>query len=274
MKIVNDGDLVQVSRDSIKSVGQKTLELLSGNSIQVDAIIFATGWQSSSCPLFSPAMRAEIGLPVPLGYLSDEEAGYWRELDKVAEKEVLDLYPYLLHRPKDIITRNIHDTPFRLLRTIIPPKLASQHDRSIAFLSQPINTQNTFFAEISGLWTIAYLEGLLSDNDLIENKDAMDHEIALMLAFMKWRYPGRNNVPIAGLEIRHWMDKMLSDLGVRTDRNRLHWERTHPNEWDWWGWKAWIYEWFLPYEPEVYKGIVQEFLDRVGENNTELKKTK
>jgi hypothetical protein len=30
------------------------------------------------------------------------------------------------------------------------------------------------------------------------------------------------------------MDVMLKELGVRTDRNRLHWEKPHSQELGWW----------------------------------------
>lgn len=118
---------------------------------------------------------------------------------------------------------------------MIPPKLAAQHDRSIVFLGNVANTQTTFMAEISSLWTIAYLEGLLPDNDLTGNRETVDKEIALTNTFVKRRYPGRKNMPVAVLEIYDWMDIMLKDLGVRTDRNRLACERTHRQEFGLWG---------------------------------------
>ena len=274
LDIVNEGKLVHVARTSIESMGSHTIGLSNGKSIEADAVIFATGWESSCCSLFSPSMLSDLGLPMPLNSLSGEESAYWKALDAAADKEVLEVYPSLLNRPKEVVDRKISETPFRLFRTIIPPKFASRHDRSIVFLGQLANTQHTFFAEISTLWSIAYLEGLLPDGDLMGNKDAMDWEVALMLAFTRWRYPGRKNVPFAVFEIRDWMDKMLKELGLRTDRNRLHWVKTHPEETDWWGWKAWMFEWFEPYEPEVYKGIVQEFLDKIREHKGECKKTR
>lgn len=44
-------------------------------------------------------------------------------------------------------------------------------------------------------------------------------------------------MPVAVLEIRDWMDVMSKDLGVRTDRNRLAWERAYYRELGWgFGW--------------------------------------
>lgn len=265
LKLVDEGKLVKVRRTGVKSLGANTVELDDGTTVQADAIIFATGWEMATNEIFSPELTAELGLPVPLGSLSPAERNYWEVLDGRADKEVLDIYPILAHPPKELSLRTHPDTPFRQFRTIVSPRLDAKNDRSIVFLGQLANTQHAFYAEISTLWTVAYLEGLLPDNNLIGNKEAMDREIASMNAFMARRYPGRRNIPWAVIEIRDWMDLLLGELGLRTDRKRLQWERSPERGFGWFGWKAWTKEWFEPYEPQVYKGIVAEFLEKVDE---------
>ncbi len=58
---------------------------------------------------------------------------------------------------------------------------------------------------------------------------------------------------------------MLRDMGIGTDRNRFRWENENPGKWSWWGWRPWVAEWFEPYEPVAYRGIVDEFLEHVKE---------
>jgi dimethylaniline monooxygenase (N-oxide forming) len=155
-----------------------------------------------------------------------------------------------------------------MLRGIIPSKLASKDDRSIFFLGQLITVQHCTLGEVGSPWGIAYLEGMLP----LGNQEAMNWEIALMNQFMKRRYLGRRNVLFVVSEVRDWMDMMLKGLGVRTDRNHVTYERS-PNEgWGWFDWKAWWKEWFLPYEPAVYQGTAQEFLEKLRSGQGESKK--
>jgi hypothetical protein len=257
-----------VARTSITKVDPKTVTLSNGQTIECDAIIFATGWEPSTNELFSPALKAELGLQLPVTDLGVEEAEYWKELEASADKQVLDIYPMLAKPPSGIRVSPELETPHRMLRGIIPSKLAAEGDRSIIFLGQLITVQHCTLGEVGSLWGIAYLEGMLP----LGNQEAMDWEIALMNRFMKRRYPGRRNVPFVVSEVRDWMDMMLKDLGVRTDRNRLAYERSPDEGWGWFGWKAWWKEWFLPYEPAVYQGIVQEFLEKFRSGQGERKK--
>lgn len=94
-------------------------------------------------------------------------------------------------------------------------------------------------------------------------KEDMDRKAALESAFSMRRYPGKANHIWAVLETRSWVDVMLKELGVRTDRGRVAWERKEEKGFGWWGWTSWYYEWFVAYEPSMYRGIVGEFLERV-----------
>jgi dimethylaniline monooxygenase (N-oxide forming) len=268
INVVDEGKSVHVARTSITKVDSKTVTLSNRETVECDAIIFATGWEPSTTELFIPALKAELGLQFPVTHLEEEEAAYWRGLEASADKQVLDIYPMLANPPSGIRISPELETPHRMLRGIIPPKLAAKGDRSIIFLGQLITVQHCTIGEVGSLWGIAYLEGMLP----LGNQEAMDREIALMNRFMKRRYPGRRNVPFVVGEVRDWMDMMLKDLGVRTDRNRLAYERSPDEGWGWFGWKAWWKEWFLPYEPAVYQGIVQEFLEMFRTNPGESKK--
>lgn len=259
--------MVQPTRLSISSIQGNTFALSDGSKITADALVFATGWLPASNPLFSAELKAELGFPMPLDNLHYSEAQYWNDLDASANAEVFSMYPMLATPPSGLKLREEKETQLRQLRTIIPTSLAAQGDRSIIFLGQLSNTQHFYFAETSALWGISYLEHLHVQDKFTGKKGEMDKEVALHNAFMKRRYPGRRNVPFAVLEIRDWMDVMLKDLGVRTDRNRLMWERENLGRWSWFGWKPWLAEWFQPYLPASYNGIVEELLEFARERD-------
>ncbi|KAH7350696.1 hypothetical protein BKA65DRAFT_582690 [Rhexocercosporidium sp. MPI-PUGE-AT-0058] len=242
------------------SINGNSFQLTNGTSVEADAVIFATGWQAETIPFFSNTLQAELGLP----------AAYWDKIDTAADKQIMDLYPIFATAPTSAV-RERPNTQFRLLRTIIPPKLASKGDRSIVFLGHLSNTLHGFFAETSTLWAIAYLEGLLPDA-LLGTKEDMDKKVALENAFMLKRYPGRRNILWCVLEIRDWMDVMLKELGVRTNRGRVAWKKRPDRGFGWWGWRAWFHEWFVAYEPVMYKEIVDEFLERVRGDGTDVLK--
>lgn len=102
----------------------------------------------------------------------------------------------------------------------------------------------------------------------------MDKEIALTNAFSMRRYAGRGgNRPNALLDIRDWNDLLMRDLGLRTDRKRLSYERSSDSGWGWWGLKAWKKEWFEPYVPQDYRGIVADFIEKAN-RDSEARKTK
>lgn len=265
--IINNSDMVQPARLSISSIQGNTFTLSDDSKFEADALVFATGWLPASTPVFSAELKAELGFPMPLDSPSESEVKYWKGLDASANAQIFSMYPMLASPPSGLKLREEKETQIRQLRTIIPTSLAAQGDRSIIFLGQLSNTQHFYFAETSALWGVAYLERLHVQDQYTGKKSEMDKEVALHNAFMKRRYPGRRNVPFAVLEIRDWMDVMLKDLGVRTDRNRLTWERENKGKWSWFGWKPWLAEWFQPYLPAAYRGIVDELLERAGEGD-------
>jgi dimethylaniline monooxygenase (N-oxide forming) len=201
IKVVDEGKSAHVARTSITRVDSKTATLSNGEIVDCDAIIFATGREPSTTELFSPALKVKLGLQVPVTDLKEEEAEYWKDLESSADKQVLDIYPMRGNPPSGIRISPNPDTLNRCLHGIIPPKLGAKGDRTIVFLGQVIITvQHCTLGEASSLWAIAYLEGMLSDGDLLSDQEAMDREIALMNRFMK-RYPGRRNDPFVVSEI-------------------------------------------------------------------------
>ena len=107
---------------------------------------------------------------------------------------------------------------------MVPPALAARHDRSLAVLGMPLNTQTVTYADISTLWAVAYLDDRLPDHAArspIGDRAGMDADIAAAAAFAARRYGTRSRGLLkASLEIMDWMDRLLRDLGLPPDRKR------------------------------------------------------
>jgi dimethylaniline monooxygenase (N-oxide forming) len=269
LEAIDQGEKIHVARTSIGSMKGKTLHLSNQSQVSADAVVFATGWEPITGQIFSPELNAELGLPVLWDSLPESEVKYWKEIDASEDRKILELYPLFDNIPYNYLQRDVEYTPFRLFRGLVPPSMTA--NRNIVFLGKLGNVQQTSLAEINALWSVAYLEGLLPLEKLVKDQDTMNREVARVSAFMKRRYPGKRNIPLALLEVRDWMDMLLRDLGVRTDRNRLAWEQSASRGFGWWGLKGWLAEWFKPYEPVVYKGIIGEFLERLSEQDGDKK---
>lgn len=257
---MDDGVLVHIMRESIMSMDKMSVHLSNDQTIQSDAIIFATGWVPSHNCLFDQDSAAELGLPIPLNTETPADASYWQNLQASANRMVLHLYPKLQNPPFQPPPKKT--TPWRLFRTMVSPKLAAAHDYSLAFVGLISNNQVSTHAEISALWAVAYLEGKLSHGTvgrLLDDKLKMDVDVAAMTTFMARRYLGRKEVPDAAMEIQDYTDQMMRDLGLRADRKRMRMPA------GWFGYQAWKAEWFTPYTPQDYRGVVREFLGNATE---------
>ncbi len=212
------------------------LYLSNQSQVDVDAVVFATGWESSTGAMFSPELQVELGLPVLWDCLQEFKANYWKQRDASEDKKIINLYPLFDNMPYEYSYRDAEYTPYRLFRGLIPPSVTAE--TNIVLLGKVGNLQQTSLAEINALWSVAYLEGLLPLESLVRDQEAMNREVARTNAFMKRRYPGRRNIPLALLEVRDLMDLLLRDLGVRADRNRLAWENSVNRGFGWWGLKG------------------------------------
>ena len=257
MKLVEEGKRVHIMRKNIFSMNGSCVYLTNNEAIESDAVVYATGWKPSHSSLFDERTSAELGLPIPVDRQMPADASYWQRAEAAADQMVLKLYPILRQAPFSPPPSTM--TPWRLFRKIAPAKLAVAHDYSIAFVSLVSNNQVANYAEISGLWAVAYLEGKLTNSpadSVLGDKLKMDNYVAEMTNFMARRYLGRKDVPDAAMEIQDCTDVMMQDMGLRVDRKRLN---TKAGLLELRAWKA---EWFSPYMPKDYRGVVQEFLNR------------
>ncbi|ATZ48740.1 hypothetical protein BCIN_03g09170 [Botrytis cinerea B05.10] len=251
---LNEGILIDIERTHISKVNSNSVRLDNGTDLATDAIIFATGWNLTFSKFFSPEMRLELDLPIPFGAEPPALKAYWKELDLEADQWVHKTFPFLSNPPKTYETPPDH-TPYHLYRQSIPTTLATRNDRSIIFLGVLASPQIPTYAELSSLWSIAYLENMHAPeiDKVFSNKLTMDLDIARVNAFMKWRYRRAGIIePNVGAEVQDLCDLLCEELGVEARRkSRIG------------GWKGSWNEWFEPYRSMDYKGVVGEFLEVV-----------
>jgi dimethylaniline monooxygenase (N-oxide forming) len=213
-------------------------------------------------PLFSPPLAKEVGLAVDRANLSEEETGYSQSLEKAAEDAFLELYPIFKDPPHNIHTPSFPLTPFRLFRTLVPPKPEQTAQANILFLGNYATGQVQVNAEITSLWGVAYLEGLLpsSTKRLLQDEEQMNKDIAWNEAYKRKRYSNYMNYRLTPMETPEIIDQLMEDLGLRADRKRM---RMPGGLGDLFGLRSWIAEWFHDYFTSAYEGVVQEFLDSI-----------
>lgn len=240
---------VEVFRNDVDDFNVPNLVTLKdGNSIETDAVICCMGWRHAPSLVFSPkSVHADLGIPTTEYTYAQQEL--WKELDAMADHEILQRFPMLLKGPR------IHEgsavekatTPWRLWRGIAPP---SHSSRDIVFLGMALHFQTVMRAEISSLWAYAYLykklvnplasmaepsqpihiqkedscRGGTNDNDekldgTYDVNNEQMYDTALFCRFSRWRAP-------YGFGARHpdifdglpYLDMLLTDLGLRTWR--------------------------------------------------------
>lgn len=230
-------------RASIISMSGSTVFLSNGTSLSSDAAVFCTGWDST-CQILDPAVSHELGISAPLESQNDELTTYWNDLAAKADAEVLNTLPRL-GNPPPYNKKKIVNAPNRLYRYILPPALAAKDDHSLIFLGQVVNIMTSILSEVSALWGIAWMEGMLQNSHTIPSKVEMDYDIARFNAWCARRYLSRGDTkPLVAAETQDLIDLWMQDLGLKVHR------------------KSWLADRFVAYRSQDYKGIVQELLEK------------
>ncbi|TVY24203.1 FAD-dependent monooxygenase [Lachnellula hyalina] len=238
LKELHEEKLIKVHRATITSMSGNQVTLSNGEILPSDAAVFATGWDYRT-KIFDPADALSVGSTAPLQDEDEKTREYWETLHQKADREVTELLPVLAHPPPHY-ERPVTYTPYRLYRHIVPSQLAADNDRSLVFLGLVTSVQTSIHAEISALWGISWMEGLLD----LPNKAEMDYEIAKVNAWSARRYLSRGRTrQVASAEIQEVCDLLMEDMGLRVKRK-----------------SNWFSDAFYPYTAQDYKGIVQDFL--------------
>lgn len=169
--------------------------LTDGTDVEVNALIFATGWNtivqdpSRSGSIFPGRLgvssAAHLGLPYPKDCYPKELSQKWRSLDHEAELRVSELFPRLASPPSSYRAPNIPHTPFRLYNCILPTELYKSNDRSFVFVGAIGTGYTAIVSEVHALWAVAWMTGKL---ELKISAKEMEKEVALLDVWVKKRY--------------------------------------------------------------------------------------
>ena len=267
-EVIDEGRLLKVSRNSIRSINGKTLTLADGTTQVADVLIFATGWTHPLCtstPLFTHELAEELELPVDLSKESDSHKKHWSGMEQETIRKIYELYPILENPPAHLNLANRPAKTFSKLhhfRNLVPPRAAANNDHSVVFLSNVHTGYTPTHAEVSALWSYAYLEDEMPPStdaplrEFLKDEKAMEKEAVWHHQYNRTRYVDLvENLAIGAFEGRDFIDRLLMDLGIRHDRHAM---LVGKDEW-FAGWKAWWREYFGNYMTQEYAGIIDEY---------------
>jgi cation diffusion facilitator CzcD-associated flavoprotein CzcO len=242
--LVREGK-IKVHIADIDSLSGNNVRLSSGDVLTADAIICATGWRHHPPIKFLPdGIDGQLGLP-----------HFSKQTDKLAQKadeEILDRFPRLKDQPvpnpkaRPLEARSSMypaaiqpNQPYRLYRFMVPPALIN--DRSIGFAGAVMAVCTSLIVQTQALWLSAYFDGK------IRPVEDIAYETVLYSQFGKWRYPAGHGArfPDFAFDGIPYIDLLLTELGLRTHRK-----------------KGWLAEFFSPYGPQDYQGLVEEWRDQ------------
>ena len=250
---------ISVHIEDIISLSSKTVHLSSGQSLKTDALICSTGWKHRPAIRFLPeGSDPAFGLP----YRSEAPEDV---LIQKADAEIFRRFPRLRGQP--VFNPNYQplkgnegtaspNRPYNLYRFMIPPALID--DRSIAYIGMMQTTVTSLAAQTQALWLTAYLDGTLPlsrkdssqrDASRLPFHEEIQWDTALHSRFGKWRCPAGfgNRYPDFVFDAVPYLDQLLRDLGLEHRRKG-----------------GLLAEWFEPYGPADYRGLVDEWKIKVS----------
>ncbi|KAK0630321.1 flavin-binding monooxygenase-like family protein [Bombardia bombarda] len=255
---LRDGNITIV-RDNVSVADSTGITLRSGQRVPADFLIYATGW-GDHFSFFSPELKEELGIP-PYGAPVPSKVGTdkskyssslsskvdpWYFHDKAADEVVAKKLPLLAAGPKDLDgwkrpNREMTVRRWRLYNRVVPLATTDEDDRSIAILGQIHTTQTPTISEVQSLWAVAHLLGEVQ----LPSEQQMIQEIAEWNAWTRKRYSSvGERYPYALFDWVPYLDRLLGDLGVKNKgRNG-----------------GLIKDFFVPYGPHSYYGVVDEYM--------------
>ena len=166
-------------------VGADAMMLDSGERIEADTVVLATGWRQG--------------------------------------------VPFLDTDLRDCVVRN---GAYHLYRHILPP-----NERRLGFVGYSASIAAQLTSEIGAHWLSQCFRGELA----LPSEGEMDHEIARVARWMAERFPARPEGYFVGPYLSHYLDELLADMGLRTNRTGSR-----------------IKEYMAPLWPSRYRGVAEE----------------
>ncbi|KAI0533357.1 flavin-binding monooxygenase-like family protein [Xylaria digitata] len=240
---------ITIIRDNVDIVDASGALLRSGRRVDVDRVIYCTGW-GDHFSFFSEAMKEELGIPqygaaIPSqSSVPSSKMNEWRVHEEAADMVVAQKLPLLASGPKDLRNPNpnrcVTRRHWRLYNRCVPLSTARNEDRSIVILGQIHTTQTPTISAVQCLWAVAYLLGEVP----IPTEDCMVKEVTQWNAWTRKRYSSvGERYPYALFDWIPYLDRLLRDLGVRTQRK-----------------KGTFANFLAPHGPSDYDGVLDEYV--------------
>ncbi|CAN9117171.1 unnamed protein product [Alternaria alternata] len=243
--MVKEGKIKIIIDDIASLYGEQQVILKSGQVLETDAVVCATGWQKGYTFRFEPReLEKELGLPTTLPPTPEEEA-----LIQRSEETLYTKFPYLKERDTSRVYHPNHslrhaqqpttDTqPYRLHRFMVPPKAIA--DRNIAFAGA-VHCLGTFpNAYIQSLWITAYLDGTLSipssPTQTLE-ETYRNTQYCVLRGAMSYGH----TLPDLVFDTLPYFDTLLKDMGLQERRKG-----------------GGVRECVSSYGPEDYRGLLED----------------
>lgn len=254
--IVNyEGDFLELVREGkirvhvadVEVLGDKSVRLSDGTSVETDALICATGWKAIPPLNFLPeGIDRELGLPHNASLKT-----HTQDL-KAVDEEILRRFPRLTNQPETRIpggdtTADAVTQPFCLYRFIAPPSAMLDFDPTIAFAGMLTTITTSTIAEAQALWISAYFDKRLNRSPC--SVEQAEREALLHSRFGRWRYACGYGArfPDFVFDAVPYLDMLFKDLGMQTRRK-----------------KGLMAEVFESYGPEDYAYVVEDWAEKEG----------
>lgn len=179
---IREGDTLKIYRSDVEKLGHDDkIYLASGEVLQTDTFVFATGYEADQ-PIFSPSDAASLGIPSKHPVHTDITAE-WTTLEHAADKKVCAGFPRLANSPTDLSDCGF--SGYKLHHTIVPLPLLSKNDRSLVFVGALTIVSTGAISNISALWAVAWLTGKLN---IEQPAQELKEQVAFRNAFSRRRY--------------------------------------------------------------------------------------
>lgn len=225
---------IRVHVDKVERLEPGKVVLVSGEVLEADAMVCATGWKKESSIKFTGLGKVGLGLA---DAVEDKEMV---KLNEKADSEILSLFPRLKDQP-ELRFKAKETDPLRYYRFMVPSAMVESKNLAFAGMVSTINT--AVCATVQGIWIAAFLDGKL--DRLADTPEEIEHEIMLHTQWGKWRHPTGYGASLPDLVFDGlpYVDMLLRDMGLKTHRK-----------------PSMIKELLEPYTPPDFNGVLDEWL--------------
>lgn len=242
--LVREGK-VKVYIADVVALGEKTVSLSDGTTLETDTLVCATGWKARPPMKFLPeGLDAKLGLPTSSPKTVSPSIDF-----ATADVEILSRFPRLKHQPSTPIpggdtSADATVLPFTLYRFMAPSSTPFSQP-SLAFAGMITTISTSLCASLQALWITAYLSSSLSR--VPSSPESASESAVLHSRFGRWRYScgygGR--FPDFVFDAVPYLDMLCKDLSLKNRRKG-----------------GLLKEVFEAYGPEDYAGIVEEWMEK------------